>query len=201
MLIEKKDSLVRAALTVSSLKKSYIIKNDKTKRSLTTKKSMPVKSMPVKSIVMMVIAWPVVYGLLGLSSHAVSAPKVYGDAIVSEVRSIYDGDSFKVHIEGWPDIIGKSMGIRVAGVDTPEMRGKCPQEKKLAQKAKKHTVAMLRQGRVVELRNMQRGKYFRIVASVYIDGVSLSDSLIDAKLAYPYNGGKKQSWCKKIKPS
>ena len=45
--------------------------------------------------------------------------------IISEVRSIYDGDSFRVNIDEWTDIIGKSVPIRILGIDTPEMRGKC----------------------------------------------------------------------------
>jgi len=43
---------------------------------------------------------------------------------------------------------------------------------------------------------MKRGKYFRIVADVSIDGKSLAKSLINAKLAVIYDGGKKtKDWC------
>ncbi len=41
---------------------------------------------------------------------------------------------------------------------------------------------------------MQRGKYFRIVADVYVDGNSLADELLQAELAKPYDGGKKPKW-------
>jgi endonuclease YncB( thermonuclease family) len=132
--------------------------------------------------------------LLTLSTSALGAPE-YGSVIVSEVRSIYDADTFKVHIEGWPDIIGKSVSIRVNGVDAAEMRGKCESEKLAAREAKQFTVAQLRQGKVIELRNMKRGKYFRILADVYIDDVNLADQLIAAGLARPYDGSKRLSWC------
>jgi len=78
------------------------------------------------------------------------------------------------------------------------MRGKCQAEKALARKAKQHTVAMLRGARTVELRNMKRGKYFRIVADVYADGKSVGQSLVKRGLAVEYHGGTKvKDWCKK----
>ena len=75
------------------------------------------------------------------------------------------------------------------GVDAPELRGKCKSEKVAARKAKQHTVELLRSGKVIELRNMRRGKYFRILANVFIDDNSLADSLISKGLARPYAGG------------
>lgn len=76
------------------------------------------------------------------------------------------------------------------------MRGKCDKGKRLARKAKQHTVAMLRAGKVIKLDNMVRGKHFRIVADVYIDGKSLTDSLIQADLGVVYNGKTKaMNWC------
>ncbi|WP_241086003.1 thermonuclease family protein [Candidatus Vondammii sp. HM_W22] len=75
------------------------------------------------------------------------------------------------------------------------MRGQCEREIKLARRAKKHTVAFLLSGGRVELRNIKRGKYFRIVADVYVDGKSLTKSLLNAGLGYPYGGKKKKTWC------
>jgi micrococcal nuclease len=132
--------------------------------------------------------------LLILVGFSVNATE-YGNATVSEVRTIYDGDSFRVNINGWPDIIGKSVPIRILGIDTPEMRGKCEAEKILARQAKQHTVALLRSGKMIELKNTQRGKYFRILANVIIDGESLADSLLKNGLARRYDGGKRRGWC------
>jgi endonuclease YncB( thermonuclease family) len=120
--------------------------------------------------------------------------KVFGNAMVAEVTSIYDGDTFRCNIAGYPEIIGERIGIRVAGVDTPEMRDNRPHIKKLAQKAKQFAVARLRSGERIELRNMKRGKYFRIVAEVYIGGKDLGQELIAAGLAQPYDGGRKSKW-------
>ena len=54
---------------------------------------------------------------------------------------------------------------------------------------------MLRNGKTIELKNLKRGKYFRVVADVYVDGVSLADRLIKAGHGRPYDGGTKVSWC------
>ena len=134
--------------------------------------------------------------LLILVSFSINAAeKEYGNVMVKEITSIYDADTFRVNIEGWPDIVGKHVSIRVLGVDAPELRGKCESEKIAARKAKQHTVGLLRSGKVIELRNMKRGKYFRILANVFIDGNSLAESLINNDLARPYDGGKRQGWC------
>ncbi|MGH1472644.1 MAG: thermonuclease family protein, partial [Cellvibrionaceae bacterium] len=115
-------------------------------------------------------------------SNLVTADSIYGMVSPSEIRSVYDGDTFTVTISGWPPIIGDNIKVRVAGVDTPEMRGECRREIELARRAKKHTVALLRSGHRIELRNMRRGKYFRIVADVFVGTQSLSESLIGAGL-------------------
>lgn len=119
----------------------------------------------------------------------------YGNVIVSEVTSIYDGDTFRANIASWPPIIGNRVSIRVKGIDAPELRGKCEQEKQLARKAKQAAVAMIRNGRKIELRNLQRDKYFRLLADVYVDNQSLALALKKAGLVRAYNGGTKTSWC------
>jgi len=78
----------------------------------------------------------VLFIIFGLSTQA--EPVNYGSATASEVTSIYDGDTFKATIHGWHALICERISIRVNGVDTPEMRGKCDQEKQLARKAKQH---------------------------------------------------------------
>ena len=126
----------------------------------------------------------------------IEAKQNYGNIIVDEVVSVYDGDTFRVNINSYPPIIGKKMSIRLNGVDTPEMRGKCSKEKQLARKAKQLTVSKLRGAKKIELRNMQKGKYFRIVADVYVDNKSLASILIKKDIAVKYTGGTKvKDWC------
>ena len=129
---------------------------------------------------------------LTISSFTQAKPQ-YGTVTVSKVISVYDGDTFRVNIDSLPPIVGKNIPIRVNGVDTPEIRGKCQYEKNLALKARDFVRAKLANAKEIKLTNLQRGKYFRVVANVVVDRVSLEQELLDNKLAYEYSGGKKLS--------
>ncbi len=132
--------------------------------------------------------------LIVLSPVASSlADHLYGNATCSVVR-VYDGDTFYCNVEGWPDIVGERIGIRVAGVDTPEMRGKTEREKQLAREAKTFVQDWLKSCQTVEIRDMRRGKYFRIVADVRCGDRDLAADLIQAGMARSYDGGTKVPW-------
>jgi len=135
-----------------------------------------------------------IFVVLALSISANAKPQ-YGSLSVSKVNSVYDGDTFRVDIDVLPPIIGKNIAIRVNGVDTPEIRGKCQYENNLALEARDFVRDKLSNAKEIKLTNLQRGKYFRVVANVLVDGVSLEQELLDNKLAYEYSGGKKLSWC------
>ncbi|MFK5949704.1 MAG: thermonuclease family protein [Methylococcales bacterium] len=133
--------------------------------------------------------------IIPLSAFAGIKDKTYGSVIVAEVTSIYDADTFRVNIQDYPPIVGEHMSIRVLGIDAPEIRGKCESEKKRARQAKQFTVQALRSAKIIELRNIKRGKYFRLLANVYVDGQNLAQQLINAGHARPYDGGKRAGWC------
>lgn len=118
--------------------------------------------------------------------------KTYGNIIISRLVNVYDGDTFRVDIDSYPPIVGKNISIRIYGIDTPEIRGTRTIE--LARHAKLKARSMLKNAKVIELRNMRRGKYFRIIAEVWIDGKDLGQYLIDEGLAKPYFGGKRPKW-------
>jgi endonuclease YncB( thermonuclease family) len=120
--------------------------------------------------------------------------KTYGDVVVKDVVSVYDGDTFKVNIKGYPPIVGEEISIRIAGIDTPEKRGTTGYVKEIAEKARKFTEHKLTHAKKIELRNIRRGKYFRIVADVYVDGVNLAKELIRIGLGKKYGGGTRPSW-------
>lgn len=120
-------------------------------------------------------------------------PKTYGGTAVS-VRAVYDGDTFRVDIAGWPAIVGDNMPIRIRGIDTPEMHAPNKRVADLAKTARQLVLLKLRGAKTVELRMMERDKYFRIVADVYADGESIGQLLLDAKLAKPYDGKTKAKW-------
>lgn len=108
-----------------------------------------------------------------------------------EIIRVYDGDTFYINVKDWPAIVGSNIAIRVFGIDTPEKRTKNLKEKILAHKATKIVERAFKKAKKIELRNCLRGKYFRIVAEVWIDGVDLAEILIKEGLAYRYDGGTK----------
>ncbi|MCY4523412.1 MAG: thermonuclease family protein [Halobacteriovoraceae bacterium] len=109
----------------------------------------------------------------------------------------YDGDTITFDIKEVHPLLGKKISIRVSGVDTPEIKTKNKCEKKKAKKAKRAVASVLSKAKKIDLENIERGKYFRIVADVKFDGKSLSKYLLDQGLGYPYNGGRKTkvNWC------
>ena len=130
-----------------------------------------------------------------INSLLISTPFAYGDVKISKVISVYDGDTIRVNIDSYPDIIGKNIRIRLKGIDTPEIKGKCQKEIDLAIMARDYLRNAINQSSHIELKNIERGKYFRIVGELYIDGENISKGLLKEKLAYIYHGGKKRSWC------
>ena len=55
---------------------------------------------------------------------------------------------------------------------------------------------MFRNADTIEFRNLKWDKYGgRILADVYIDGMSYKHEIIEAGLAREYDGGKKLGWC------
>jgi endonuclease YncB( thermonuclease family) len=136
-----------------------------------------------------------VFLILCFGFFSAQAASEYGTVTVSRVISVYDGDTFRVDIDSLPPIVGKNIPIRLNGVDTPEIQGKCQYEKDLALKARDFVRNKLANAKEIKLNNLQRGKYFRVVANVIVDGVSLEQELLDKEFAYKYTGGKKSSWC------
>lgn len=110
----------------------------------------------------------------------------------------YDGDTLTVDIPGLHPLLGKNISVRVAGIDTPEVRTKDSCEKQAGRAAKNLVASVLKNAKTIELQGVQRDKYFRILADVMVDGKSLKEVLLKNNLAYSYDGGTKAKvdWCK-----
>lgn len=110
----------------------------------------------------------------------------------------YDGDTLTVNIPSVHPLIGKQITVRLHGVDAPEMASSRACEKREAVRAQVFLQKWLSGARRINLRNVQRDKYFRVLADVEIDGALMSERLLDAGLAVPYDGGTKGNvdWCK-----
>ena len=125
--------------------------------------------------------------ILWLVPYLILAEQLVGSDLesvaVSRVVSITDGDTFRVDIDHWPAIISDNMPIRIAGIDCPEMNRS---DSAKAREARDFVEVSLLSSQVVTLRNIRRGKYFRIAAEVYVDSLNLGDLLMEAGLCEPY---------------
>jgi len=135
-----------------------------------------------------------------LLTPALSFAKSYGDIQGAVYVRNHDGDTITFNLPGLHPIIGEKISIRVNGIDTPEIKGKCEKEKYDAQQARELVADILKDAETIDLKNIERGKYFRIVADVFVDGESLADELIEAGMAVSYDGGTKtKTWVKQRK--
>lgn len=135
--------------------------------------------------------------LISLSDDiSYSSDDIYPD-IVAQVNRVYDGDTIFVNVPNIPEAFGKELGIRIHGIDTPEMKGSCDKEKAKALEAKLFIESLVKSDQFIILRNITRDKYFRLGADIHLsDGRSVSELLLKAGLAYPYDGKvPKRSWC------
>jgi micrococcal nuclease len=108
------------------------------------------------------------------------------------VVSVYDGDTFTLAV--WNQEIKKwtKWPVRVAGIDCPELRTKNANEKTIALKAKAFVESTILNKRV-QLKNVSREKYGRILADVHLENESqtLNQMLLERRLAVAYDGGTK----------
>ena len=114
----------------------------------------------------------------------------------------YDADTITFNIPGVHALLGNEIAIRVNGIDTPELRTKKECEKQAGYRAKEIVKVIMEKGKRIDLINIDRGKYFRIVADVIVDGQDLKQALLKEKLAYEYDCLTKSvvDWCKVSKP-
>ena len=112
---------------------------------------------------------------------------------VSYVRN-YDADTITVNIKNVPRIIGKNISVRVRHIDSPEMRTHNACEKEAARTAKKLIENLLKNAKRIDLENVDKDKYFRLLADVKVDGQDLKQVLLKNHLAYPYEGDTKKKW-------
>lgn len=103
--------------------------------------------------------------------------RLYPDVKVSRLLRIIDGDTFRCDIDEHSAIAGKNISIRLRGINTPELRSRNEDERKSANLEKQRLSDLLNNARVIELRNIDRDKYFRIDADIYIDGEPLLPKL------------------------
>lgn len=121
--------------------------------------------------------------------------KTYYDNITDfEIVKVRDGDTFIINIKNIPDVFGEEIAVRIRGIDTPELNDKREEIRNIAIKAKEELEKLFNNGNKIILYNLGRDKYFRLLASVKVGDIEVSEYLIKKGLAKKYNGGTKESW-------
>lgn len=113
------------------------------------------------------------------------------------VRAV-DGDTLEVEATWLPPELGKTIRIRVYGVDTPEKggRAKCPNEATRGEAASAFSKAQLANAKKVQITIREWDKFGgRVLGDAIIDGKSLREMLIANGYAREYFGDAKKSWC------
>ncbi len=107
----------------------------------------------------------------------------------------YDGDTCSFTLPGIHRFFGERISVHLRGIDTPEIRGKCAAEKTKAKTARAFLRNLLRNAGRIDLVDAERGKYFRIIATVRADWVDVVPLMIERRLGRPYQGGRRKGWC------
>ena len=118
-------------------------------------------------------------------------PAVAGKAIVVRVL---DGDTFVADAAVWP---GQTLrvNVRIRGIDAPEMKARCEDERMAANRAREELAALLG-GRPVAISNIAGAKYYgRVLADVAnAEGLDVGPAMMERRLVRAY-GGRRDGWC------
>lgn len=121
--------------------------------------------------------------------------------------SNYDGDTLTVNLpDTIPDVFSHEISVRVRHIDTAEIKGSNKCEREMAEKAKVVVTTLLKNAKKIDLEDVGRDKFFRLLCSVNIttqanENLDLSNYLIAEGYAVPYEGETKPKtdWCKLLR--
>ena len=97
-------------------------------------------------------------------------------------RGCYDGDTCYFDLAGFR----ANQSVRLLGVDTPEIKAQCPQEKLGALAAKNFSRSVLARARFIQVLPQGYDKYGRDLAQVLADGLDMRQRLIEQCVGHLY---------------
>jgi len=100
------------------------------------------------------------------------------------VTGVYDGDSITVDIDLGFGIIMKDKKIRLADIDTPELRGDEKDQGIISRDWLRNKI--LNKHITINTIKDTSGKYGRYLAFVYYDNVNLNEQMLNEGLAKKY---------------
>lgn len=113
----------------------------------------------------------------------------------AEVLNVLDGDTFEARVSVWPGL-AITTRVRLRGIDAPEMKARCADERMKAEAARDALRRLLDQGGV-GITRVTIDKYGgRVVADASTRMTAdVSAALLDAGLVRRYGGGRRDGWC------
>tara|TARA_R110002110_G_scaffold4877_5_gene24678 strand:- start:4938 stop:5432 length:495 start_codon:yes stop_codon:yes gene_type:complete len=128
-------------------------------------------------------------------TSSVQAGERLAGPVPAEVMRVIDGDTLVVRARIW---LGQSVEthVRLAGIDAPELRGKCEREKTRARAAREALAALVATGPIA-LSAIEAGKFggrviARVETALHEDA---SSALITGGHVRAYEGGARAGWC------
>ena len=106
----------------------------------------------------------------------------------AKVCKVYDGDTITLIFEYRGEMLKYSA--RIYGIDTPEIRTRDKEEKKLGYAARDFLSSYIL-NQIVFVEFLKFDKYGRLLVNVFINDVNISNLMIQNKYAKPYFGGTK----------
>tara|TARA_R110000744_G_C19166057_1_gene541073 strand:- start:199 stop:579 length:381 start_codon:yes stop_codon:yes gene_type:complete len=115
----------------------------------------------------------------------------------SSLLKIIDGDTIDVDLDLGFSVVLKKQRIRLYGINTPESRTRDLEEKRYGLAAKARLREILESAEAITIKTAidkkARGKYGRILGTVYADDMNVNEKLLEEGHAIEYFGGKKQT--------
>ena len=112
-----------------------------------------------------------------------------------EVLRVLDGDTFEARVNLWPGL-DTTTRVRLRGIDAPELKARCNDERVKAEAAREALRSILNQGEV-GISNVTLDKYGgRVVADASTRATpNVSSALLSVGAARRYSGGHRDGWC------
>jgi endonuclease YncB( thermonuclease family) len=136
----------------------------------------------------------------GQAGPAVTPLTVIQGPVEADVVKVTDADTLRIAAFIWPDAV-TIKDIRIRGVDSPELNGKCEYEKKLALAAKSFVEDLINKNKkrikisVVGCNSTEGGGFGRCLGDVHVGPLPIAGALIEKGLARSNFGEKRQGWC------
>jgi endonuclease YncB( thermonuclease family) len=173
---------------------------------------LPLSAHPLRGITLAAVTF-----LAGLTIGTLAAPEIAGRQVMAdtpaavpplvanprttpgthpaEVLRVLDGDTFEARMRVWPGIEITSK-VRLRGIDAPELKARCPEERTKAEVARDALRTMLAEGGVA-VTHVGLDKYGgRVLADAATRATpDIGASMLAKGLVRVYGGGRRETWC------